>query len=120
MRLSALLLVAEIACAIAIASTAAACKSPVSTTDGRALYTNTCARCHGAEGAGGLPLFDGGPSPRNFRDAKFQLAMTDDQIKLTVVNGKGTGMPPFGSMFTDAQLAAIVLHVRSFDPQRGK
>lgn len=113
MRLSALLLPL-------IATSSAACKSPVSASDGRALYMNTCARCHGADGAGGLPLFDGGPSPRNFRDAKFQLAITDDQIKLTIVNGKGTGMPPFGSMFTDAQLAALVDQVRGFDPQRGK
>jgi mono/diheme cytochrome c family protein len=34
------------------------------------------------------------------------------------VNGKGLGMPPFGTTFTDAQLDALVAQVRSFDTER--
>jgi mono/diheme cytochrome c family protein len=86
--------------------------------DGKSLFESTCARCHGLEGNGGLPLFDGGPSPRNFHDRSFHASHTDEQIKLTIVNGKGVGMPPFGTTFTDTQLDALVAHVRGFDPEK--
>jgi mono/diheme cytochrome c family protein len=36
-----------------------------------------------------------------------------------VVNGKGVGMPPFGTMFTDTQLSALVAYVRSLNPGKG-
>ncbi len=88
--------------------------------EGRTLFQNNCARCHGAEGTGGLPVFEGGPSPRNFHDHKFHDERTDEQIRMTIVNGKGAGMPPFGSAFNDAQLHALVAHVRSLDPEHKK
>lgn len=100
---------------------AVGCKrSEAAPADGRELFAGACARCHGADGAGGLALQAGGPTPRNLRDAEFQRSRTDEQIRMTIVNGKGTGMPPFGSTFTDAQLSALVAHVRSLDPGRGK
>jgi mono/diheme cytochrome c family protein len=34
------------------------------------------------------------------------------------VSGKGAAMPPFGTMFDEAQLRALVAEVRSFDPER--
>lgn len=87
--------------------------------DGRALFESACARCHGAEGTGGLPVSDGGPSPRNFRDRAFQASRSDDELKRTVVEGKGAAMPAFGRTFDEAQLAALVAHVRRFDPGAG-
>lgn len=93
-------------------------KSGAARSEGQALFASTCARCHGADGAGGLPLFAGGPAPRNFRERAFHASHTDEQIKLTIVNGKGTGMPPFARTFTDTQLDALVAHVRGFDPER--
>jgi cytochrome c oxidase cbb3-type subunit 3 len=97
----------------------AGCKRSEAATssEGHELFSNACARCHGQEGAGGLPLYAGGPSPRNFRDHAFQSSRTDDDLKSTIRNGKG-GMPPFGAMFDDRQLAALVTQVRSFDPER--
>ncbi len=95
-------------------------KKTVDPAQGQKLFASACARCHGAEGAGGLPLFDGGPSPRNFHDHGFHDSHTDEQIKLTIVNGKGVGMPPFGTTFTDAQLDALVAHVRGCDPERNR
>lgn len=101
---------------VALAACAGGCKrSAAATVESRELFANACARCHGADGSGGLPLFEGGPSPRNFRDHDFQLSRTDDQLKQTIRNGKGSGMPPFGTTFDDAQLEALVLHIRSLD-----
>jgi cytochrome c oxidase cbb3-type subunit III len=85
---------------------------------GKELFAATCARCHGQDGTGGFPVSAGGPSPRNFRDHAFQVSHTDEQIKNTIVNGKGTAMPPFGATFDEDQLRAIVGTVRSFDPER--
>jgi mono/diheme cytochrome c family protein len=109
-RVVALALFAFAACAVGCKSSAAA------TAESRELFASACARCHGIDGSGGLPLFEGGPSPRDFRDHDFQLARTDEQLKQTIRNGKGSGMPPFGSTFDDAQLDALVLRIRSFDP----
>jgi mono/diheme cytochrome c family protein len=86
--------------------------------ESRELFTNACSRCHGQDGAGGLQLWEGGPAPRNFHDHEFQKSRTDEELKQTIRNGKGTGMPPFGSTFDDAQLAALVAQIRSFDPER--
>lgn len=94
------------------------CKRSDDAVTGRDLFTNACARCHSNDGSGGLPIYNGGPSPRKFRDAQFQSSVTDEQIRLTIVNGKGTGMPAFGTMFTDSQLRALVGEVRGFDPSR--
>jgi mono/diheme cytochrome c family protein len=85
---------------------------------GKELFASACARCHGQDGTGGFPVTPGGPSPRNFRDHGFQVSHTDDQIKTTIVNGKGTAMPPFGATFDEGQLRALVGTVRSFDPER--
>ncbi len=82
---------------------------------GRDLFVATCARCHGTEGLGGLPLWDGGPSPRNFHDHQFQAQRTDAQLAETIKTGKGSGMPPFGGALTDAQIASLVTYVRSLD-----
>lgn len=101
---------------VALAACACGCKrSEAATTESRELFASACARCHGADGSGGLPLFEGGPSPRNFRDHDFQLSRTDEQLKQTIRNGKGSGMPPFGTTFDEAQLDALVLQIRSFD-----
>lgn len=103
---------------VSLASSGCEKKASADHASGPNLFSTTCARCHGADGTGGLPLFDGGPSPRNFHDRAFHASHTDEQIKLTIVNGKGMGMPPFGTTFTDAQLDALVAHVRGFDPEK--
>lgn len=64
-----------------------------------------------------MPTFDGGPSPRNFHDREFQSSRSTDQIRQTIVNGKGIAMPPFGTTFTDTQLDSLVAYVRSCDPE---
>jgi mono/diheme cytochrome c family protein len=103
----------------ATGASTSACEKKADAAQGRDLFATTCARCHGADGTGGLPVFDGGPSPRNFHDHAFQQDRTDEQIKLTIMNGKGTGMPSFGTLFDEQQLRSLVAHVRSFDSENG-
>lgn len=122
-RIRSTLASAALGCSLALGMiSAGGCEKKVSAASdpsaGRALFASACARCHGPEGAGGLPLFDGGPSPRNFQDAAFQRERTDDQLRMTIVNGKGVGMPPFGTTFDEAQLTALVNHVRSLGTEK--
>jgi cytochrome c oxidase cbb3-type subunit 3 len=93
-------------------------RSEAATAQSQELFVSACARCHGQQGTGGLPLYEGGPAPRNFHDHEFQLSRTDEQLKQTIKNGKGTGMPPFGTTFDDAQLGNLIAQIRSFDPER--
>lgn len=104
--------------AAAILSTSGCKKAEGANLQTHELFTNTCARCHGADGAGGLPLWEAGPSPQNFHDHAFQASRTDDQLKQIIKNGKGTGMPAFGPLLNDEQIAQLVVHIRSLDGEK--
>jgi len=117
-RLSTVLLAACAGAVVfALAMGAAGCEKKADAAQGRDLFATACARCHGADGYGGLAVFDGGPAPRNFHDHAFQRERTDEQLKLAIMNGKGTGMPSFGTLFDEGQLRSLVAHVRSLDPE---
>ena len=116
LRVAAAALLLTLGAASAALSTG--CEKKVDPAQGRDLYASTCARCHGADGSGGLPVFDGGPRPRNFHDHAFQNERTDEQLKLIIVNGKSTGMPSFGVIFDEQQLRSLVAHIRRFDSEK--
>ena len=74
--------------------------------DGAAIYSRICQGCHmadarGAEGAGRYPALAG--------NARLASNLYPVQI---VLEGKH-GMPPFGPFLDDAQVAAVVNHVRT-------
>jgi mono/diheme cytochrome c family protein len=100
---------------------AASCKGKSAENDTRAeakqLFDSACAKCHGSDGRGGVPSAEGQPAPRNFRDAAFQTSRTDDDLKNAIRSGKGP-MPPFGSLFDEAQLGLLVAHIRGFGPKK--
>ncbi len=82
-------------------------------------FTSVCAKCHGSNGRGGRPAAEGANAPRNFCDSGFQASRSDEQLKRAIVRGKG-GMPAFGTLFSDADLAGLVRKIRSFDPAAKK
>jgi mono/diheme cytochrome c family protein len=88
--------------------------------NGRDLFTATCARCHGTGGSGGLAMWEGGPSPTDFRSHEFQSRRTNVELARAIKLGKPPGMPAFGGTFNDDQIAALVSYVRGLDPQRVK
>lgn len=68
---------------------------------GRGLYTQTCASCHGAGGAGGY-----GP----------RLINTDQsgaQITSVIVHGVKGRMPAFGNKYNPQQIQTMVVYVQS-------
>jgi mono/diheme cytochrome c family protein len=80
--------------------------------DGRPLFDQACAKCHGADGSGGLPTVTNGPKPIDLRDAAWQQSRSDDEIAAAIRDGRGA-MPPFAGVLTPEQVAALARHVRS-------
>jgi mono/diheme cytochrome c family protein len=72
---------------------------------GAALFSGNCARCHGADGGGGL-----GPQ---LSDGKVVEAFPDvaDQITF-VTRGRGS-MPAFGDTLSPAQIRQVVEYTRT-------
>jgi mono/diheme cytochrome c family protein len=73
---------------------------------GEELFANVCQGCHmpdaaGATGAGAYPSLAGNS---NLEAAGYPTSL--------VVNGR-RGMPPFGDMMTDGQVAAVVNYLRT-------
>ena len=74
--------------------------------DGEVIYRTVCQGCHMAEAQG---AFGAGAYPALANNPK--LAVSGYPV-LVVVNGS-KGMPPFGALLDDEQVAAVVNYVRS-------
>jgi mono/diheme cytochrome c family protein/plastocyanin len=90
------------------------------------LYARDCAACHGSTGKGdgragvGLPGLNKmdpsmAPGPADFTDPSRMLGTSDVVLQGKLLRGgMGTGMPEFGSLYTDAELWGMVSLIRSF------
>ncbi|MEW6648294.1 MAG: c-type cytochrome [Pseudomonadota bacterium] len=75
---------------------------------GAELYAQNCAVCHGADGRGGVGVPLALPS--------FLPSVSDDYLIATIRHGRpGRVMPAF-SQLSDAEVRAIVAHLRSWMP----
>jgi cytochrome c oxidase cbb3-type subunit III len=87
--------------------------------DGKALYAQWCAGCHGATGNGDGPNAARLPvAPAKHRDAKAMSARSDDVLFDTIEAGgaimnKSHRMPAFGGSLTSLQIRALVQYIRT-------
>jgi cytochrome c5 len=83
---------------------------------GHRLYVKNCAACHGEQGAGNGPGGKYQPkTPADFTDARRMLAGTTALYTAKIRRGgMGTGMPYWGSIFTEEELAAVVNRLWGF------
>lgn len=74
--------------------------------DGAVLYKTSCQACHMAqgEGAAGAGIYPALAKNVKLRTARYPV--------FVVTNGQ-KGMPPFGPMMDDAQIAAVVNYIRT-------
>ena len=80
--------------------------------DGARLYERHCSACHGLHGQGGVGIPLALPG--------FQNAVQDDFLFTTIREGRpGRVMPAFKSL-SDAQVSAIVQHIRGWSPERAE
>ncbi|MFQ5700843.1 MAG: c-type cytochrome, partial [Acidobacteriota bacterium] len=86
--------------------------------DVAALYTGTCAGCHGPDGRADGPaapfLY---PRPRDFTRSPFKFGGQPHQIVRTITNGlPGTSMPPFGDLLSTEEIASLADYVGKMSP----
>ena len=74
--------------------------------DGEVIYRTVCQSCHMAAAQGAV---GGGAYPALANDPKLSVA---GYSVLVVINGS-KGMPPFGALLDDEQVAAVVNYVRA-------
>lgn len=84
------------------------------------LYVQFCSSCHGTAGKGDGPAGAAlTPHPRNFTDANWQAATSDERIAAVIKNGGAANglsaiMAPWGSVLNDEQIKQMVVYVRHF------
>lgn len=93
---------------------------------GARLYARDCAACHGERGDGAGPAGKNLPGltfmhpdmprgPADFTDAAAMLGASDALLQgKTLRGGMGTGMPEWGSLYTDLELWNVVAFLRTF------
>ena len=97
--------------------------------NGKMLYQQLCASCHGKSGQGNGPLAASLiPRPLNFVKARYKLRSTpfgqlptDQDIYRTISVGvPGTSMPPWKGALSSAKIWALVTYLKSLSPRFGK
>ena len=89
---------------------------------GKALYAEHCAACHGEQGKGGqgtgvtfsrsrdLPII-----PPALNNAGFLAAASDRMLQATIRSGRaGTPMPAFGELLSDEEIGHVTRYLRSW------
>ena len=102
-------MLAFVLCAGAACSRPAAERTPV---DASALFAQACAKCHAADGTGGLPMAVNGPRPTDLTTAEWQRSRSDVEIVSAIRNGRGA-MPPFQDVLSSQQVDALGAYVRT-------
>lgn len=81
--------------------------------EGKAVYVQRCALCHGQTGKGDGPGAKGlKPAPANHTDATYMSSKSDEELLNVIRNGKGA-MPAWGKVLTEEQIQAVFKYVRS-------
>jgi cytochrome c5 len=83
---------------------------------GQELYTADCASCHGTSGAGDGPLATIQPVPvPDFTDPTTMLGANSAILQGKLLRGgMGTGMPNWGTIFTEEEIWALVDYLWTF------
>jgi cytochrome c553 len=80
-------------------------------------FEKFCAGCHGKEGKGDTKLGQK-LEARDYTDAKVQSTLKEEDMFKAVKEGLKKGdkvlMKPYNDKFTDAQIKALVAHVKDF------
>ena len=85
--------------------------------DASATWAQNCASCHGKDGSGNT-MMGKKLGVKDYHDAKVQAAFSDAEAERAIkegvkTNGKET-MKPFGAKLSEADIKALVAHIRSF------
>lgn len=93
--------------------------------DGERLYRTYCTACHGLAGTGrGLNIPDMTVQARDHTDPGEMSARTDEELALAIRGGgpavgKSVLMPAWGSILSEAQVAALIRHLHELSGTSG-
>ena len=77
------------------------------------LYRQYCLKCHGPDGTGNA-VRDQQPKIPDFTKAQWQKTRSNPQLLVSIREGKGTMMPPFGDRLSDHQVSDLVAYIRAY------
>ena len=81
------------------------------------LYRQYCLSCHGADGRG-QELKAGMPTIPDFTGRAYQEEVSNPQLVVGILDGKGTLMPAFRGRVGEEQAQDLAAYVRAFGPVR--
>jgi mono/diheme cytochrome c family protein len=81
----------------------------------RRLFQKSCALCHGRDGTGSSAR-DNLPAIPNFTVLAWQQKRSDPQLVVSILEGKGSGMPPFRDKIARERVRDLMAFVRTFAP----
>ncbi len=93
--------------------TSRSAQAATATLDVSELFRQTCTKCHGADGTGS-PARGWLPEIPDFTSAAWQARRVDARLMASILDGKGSLMPPQGGKINEEQARALVAHVRAF------
>lgn len=89
--------------------------------NGKALYEQYCAFCHGVDGRADTPvgrILE--PRPRRFADPVEMARLTDDQMHKSIKEGlPGTAMAPWGQRFSEPQMGDLIDYIHTLEVKAG-
>ena len=86
---------------------------------GKKLYMQFCASCHGQSGKGdGAAAAALNPKPRDHTDKDYMSKMSDAEMLSVIKNGgasigKSPLMPPWGASLKDEQIQDVIAYIRT-------
>jgi len=83
--------------------------------EGSRLFQRLCVTCHGTDGSGS-EMREGLPALPDFTRPAWQKGRSDPQLVVSVLGGKGAGMPPFRSKVGRDKVGDLVAYIRAFAP----
>jgi mono/diheme cytochrome c family protein len=87
--------------------------------EGKKLYGQICATCHGQSGKGDGPGAAAlNPKPRDHTDKEYMSKLSDEDLFKVIKNGgasigKSPLMPPWGGTLKDDQIKDVIAYVRT-------
>jgi mono/diheme cytochrome c family protein len=78
-------------------------------------FQKLCSMCHAATGDGSRAR-DSMRAIPNFTDVAWHGRRTDPQLAVSILDGKGTEMPPFRGKLSREQVRELVAFIRGFTP----
>lgn len=82
--------------------------------NGKTVYADKCARCHGVSGKGDGPKAETlEKKPADYTDKKKMGGITDAQLKQAVLDGKPP-MPAYKGKISNKDLEDVLAYIRAF------